>query len=184
MIPLRDKLLLENDTQNSPPLSHWDREFKKKFIPPADLPAFVDSLRREGKTIATLNGSFDLLHAGHLHIIFEAAAQADFLIVALNSDDSIKKYKSVNRPIIPLVDRLKMMAAISCVGAVTWFDETDPRAILSIIRPDVHVNGAEYGSQCIEADTVKEHGGKIHIVSLVPGLSTSEIIKKIQSTGH
>lgn len=73
------------------------------------------------------------------------------------------------------------MAALEFVDYVTWFDETDPRRILSEIKPDVHVNGAEYGENCIEAPTVKQHGGTIHIVQLIPGLSTSHIIKKIIS---
>ncbi len=75
-----------------------------------------------------------------------------------------------------------MMAALEMVDYVTWFDETDPRQILSRIKPDVHVNGAEYGENCIEAETVRSYGGKIHIVGLVPGLSTSQIIKKIVQT--
>lgn len=119
------------------------------------------------------------MHAGHLEIIYQASLVADILIVALNSDSSIKKYKSPNRPIIPLEERLKMMAALQFVDYVTWFDETDPIALLEKIKPDVHVNGAEYGAKCIEADTVKKHGGRVEIVQLVPGLSTSEIIKKI-----
>ena len=154
----------------------------QKQLNPAKLEETVRELRAAGKTIATLNGSFDLLHAGHLEIISEAAEQADVLIVALNTDRSIKQYKSPLRPIIPLEFRLKMMAALEVVDYVTWFEETDPRAILQKIKPDVHVNGAEYGKNCIEADVVKSNGGRIHIVSLVPGLSTSQIIKKITET--
>lgn len=135
-----------------------------------------------GKTIATLNGSFDLMHAGHLEMIYQASLQADVLILALNTDRSIQQYKSPLRPIIPLEFRLRMMAALEMVDYVTWFDETDPRQILSLIKPNVHVNGAEYGENCIEAEVVKSYGGKIHIVSLVPGLSTSQIIKKIVDT--
>jgi bifunctional ADP-heptose synthase (sugar kinase/adenylyltransferase) len=74
-----------------------------------------------------------------------------------------------------------MMTALGFVDYVTWFEETDPREILKIIKPNVHVNGAEYGENCIEAETVKSHGGKLHIVQLVPGLSTSQVIKKIRS---
>jgi len=154
----------------------------QKYIRREDLEKKVAELKAHGKTIGTLNGSFDLLHAGHLEMIYQASLQADVLIVALNSDASIKKYKSPLRPIIPLENRLQMMAALGMVSFVTWFDETDPRAILGLIRPDVHCNGAEYGADCIEADIVKEHGGKVHIVSLVPGLSTSNIIKKIKET--
>ncbi|MGK5594825.1 MAG: adenylyltransferase/cytidyltransferase family protein [Parachlamydiaceae bacterium] len=158
----------------------WHQAFKHKLIEPGLIEETVLKLKNAGKQIATLNGSFDLLHAGHLHIIYEASQVADVLIVALNSDASIRKYKSAHRPLVPLNDRLQMMAALSFVDYVTWFEETDPRSLLSKIKPDVHVNGSEYGSSCLEAPTVKQHGGKIHIVSLVPGLSTTEIIKKIQ----
>lgn len=161
----------------------WANASKEKIIQPDKLSAKVKELRRAGKTIATLNGSFDLLHAGHLQIIFEAAQQADLLIVALNSDHSIQQYKSVHRPIIPLQYRIQMMTALTFVDYVTWFDETTPIDILSIIQPDVHVNGSDYGKDCIEAEVVKKYGGKLHLVDLVPGLSTSKIIDKIRSEG-
>lgn len=159
----------------------WATYYKQKLIDPEALAETVDVLKKRGKTIATLNGSFDLLHAGHLHMIFEASKVADVLIVALNSDHSIKRYKNAERPIIPLDDRLKMMAALGFVDYVTWFDETDPRELLKKIKPDIHVNGAEYGHNCIESGVVKEHGGSVHIVELVPGLSTSQIIKRIHA---
>ncbi len=167
-------------------LSQKDKTFTEaaasKVIEPHLLEEKVAELRSGGKKIATLNGSFDLMHAGHLEMIYQASLCADVLILALNSDASIKQYKSPLRPIIPLEFRIKMMAAIEMVDFVTWFEETDPRQILGLIKPDVHVNGAEYGENCIEADVVRAHGGKIHIVSLVPGLSTSQIIKKIVET--
>ena len=155
--------------------------FMNKVIDPKNLEALITNLRSEGKAIATLNGSFDLMHAGHLYIIFEAAKTADVLIVALNTDSSIQRYKSPDRPIIALKYRLQMMAALMCVDFVTWFDETDPRALLGKIRPDVHVNGIEYGSQCIEKDVVEANGGKVHLVDRIDGLATSEIIKKIKT---
>lgn len=158
----------------------WLNAYKEKIIQPSDLKNKVAALRGEKKKIATLNGSFDLLHAGHLQIIFEASQVADILIVALNTDRSIQEYKSPKRPIIPLEYRLQMMAALQFIDYLTWFDETDPRMLLSTIQPDVHVNGAEYGENCIEAETVRSNGGRIHIVQLVPGLSTSSIIRKIQ----
>ncbi len=107
--------------------------------------------------------------------------QADRLIVALNSDASIRQYKSPTRPIITLQHRLEMMAALQFVDYVTWFEETDPRAILTKIRPDVHVNGVEYGANCIEAETVINLGGKIHLVDRIPSLSTSNVIEKIRT---
>lgn len=160
---------------------YWSEDYKNKVIAPEKIPSFVSEIRKQGKTIATLNGSFDLMHAGHLHMIYEASKEADFLIVALNTDSSIKKYKSPHRPIVPLEYRLQMMAALGFVDYVTWFDETDPRRILKEIKPDVHVNGAEYGENCIEAETVRSHGGRMRIVELVPGLSTTDVLKKITS---
>lgn len=153
----------------------------RKWIVPDLLSQKVEQIRSEGRSIATLNGSFDLLHAGHLEIIYQASLQADVLIVGLNTDASIQAYKSPLRPIVSLEYRKQMMAALEYVDYVTWFSETDPREMLKKIQPDVHVNGAEYGENCIEADVVKQGGGRIHIVTLVPGLSTSEIIKKILS---
>ena len=154
---------------------------RNKLVEPEQLDSWLQEVRDEGKTLATLNGSFDLLHAGHLHMFHSAADQADLLLVALNTDSSIQRYKSPSRPIVPLEDRLQMVAALGCVDAVTYFDETDPRALLERIKPDVHVNGAEYGKDCLEAETVKRHGGRIHIVELVPGRSTTDLIAKIRS---
>jgi len=161
-------------------VSHFDDYFVQKWIDPKELESKVAALKATGNTIVTLNGSFDLLHAGHLHMIHQASLQGDILIVALNSDSSIQKYKSPKRPIIPLPYRLRMMAAVDFVDYVTSFEETDPRALLQKIKPHVHVNGAEYGVNCIEAEVVKANGGRVHIVELIPGLSTSKIIEKIK----
>jgi D-glycero-beta-D-manno-heptose 1-phosphate adenylyltransferase len=154
--------------------------FDKKFIPLDSVEELSISLKKQGKTIATLNGSFDLLHAGHLHIIHEASKQADILIVALNSDESIRAYKSPDRPIIPLESRLQMLAALGFVDYVTSFEETTPFSFLEKVKPNVHVNGADYTEDCIEAPIVKAHGGSIHMVNLIDGLSTSNIITKIK----
>jgi len=159
----------------------WSEEYKKKTIDPQDIESTCLELRSRGKTIATLNGSFDLLHSGHLQIIYEASLLADVLIVCLNSDASIQQYKSPSRPIIPLQYRLQMMAALEFVDYVTTFQETTPLHILELIKPNIHVNGAEYGKDCLEAETVLRNGGAIHIVNLVPGLSTSNIIDKIKT---
>jgi len=153
---------------------------EKKLVEPAHLEHKISEIRQQKKTLATLNGSFDLLHAGHLYIIHQASLQADVLLVALNSDCSIQQYKSPSRPIIPLRYRLEMMAALEFVDYVTWFEETDPRALLSRIRPDVHVNGAEYGEQCIEAETVRSLGAKLHLVPRILSLATSAVIEKVR----
>lgn len=158
----------------------WLKRYHQKAVHPDQLSALVADLRRQGQTIATINGSFDLLHAGHLHILHAASTYCDNLIVALNSDASIRQYKSPDRPIVDLDNRMQMIAALECVDYVTCFEELDPRKLLSTICPDVHINGAEYGKECIEAATVESGGGRIEIVDLVPGLSTSDLITKIQ----
>jgi rfaE bifunctional protein nucleotidyltransferase chain/domain len=153
-----------------------------KIIDPKNIGEKIAEIKKKDLTIATLNGSFDLLHAGHLYIIYEASKTADILIVALNTDESIKKYKSPKQPIISLPQRVQMMTALSFVDYVTWFDETDPCNILNQIKPNVHVNGVEYGENCIEAATVKSNGGRVHLVERIPGLATSQIVKKIKAT--
>lgn len=152
---------------------------QSKILLPEDLEKKALQLKEGGKTIATLNGSFDLMHAGHLTILYEAKAQADILIVALNSDTSIQKYKSPLRPIIPLTYRLQMMASIAFVDYVTFYEETTPMNFIEKVKPHVHVNGADYGMNCIEAPTVKAIGARLHLVSIVPGLSTSQIIQRV-----
>lgn len=160
----------------------FERSICKKVIEPKILQETIKHLREEKKTIATLNGSFDLLHAGHLEIIYQASLQADILIVALNTDASIQQYKDAKRPIIPLQQRIVLVAGLGMVDYVTYFDETDPRELLLKIQPDVHVNGSEYGQNCIEKETILMQKGRIHIVEKIPGLSTSYIINKIKET--
>jgi D-glycero-beta-D-manno-heptose 1-phosphate adenylyltransferase len=158
----------------------WKEKALEKIIKPSLLEKKVQALKAKGLRIATLNGSFDLMHAGHLHIIYEASKQADVLIVALNTDSSIRSYKSKNRPIVPLEYRVEMMTALAFVDYVTWFDETTPCKILEIVKPHIHINGIEYGSDCVEAEVVKQGGGKIHLVKRVAGLSTTTLINKIK----
>lgn len=160
----------------------WRTYSQCKILSPDLLEGKVAELRQQKKSIATLNGSFDLLHAGHMYMLYEASKVADVLIVALNSDASIKAYKSLKRPIIPLSYRLEMLSAISFIDYLTWFEESDPCQLLEKIKPDVHVNGIEYGENCVEASIVKKHGGRLHLVERIPGLATSEIIETIRRT--
>ena len=158
----------------------WSKDCKRKIILPSDLEKAASEIKKN-QTLVTINGSFDLLHAGHLYMLQEAKKQGDRLLVALNSDESIKQYKNKDRPIISLDHRLEMMAALECVNFVTWFEETDPLKILSLIKPHVHVNGSEYGKNCLEADLINQQGGALHIVNLKDGLSTSNIVEKIRA---
>lgn len=151
-----------------------------KIVGREELGKRCEELRKAGKTIVTCNGSFDLFHYGHLCFLEEAKKQADVLIVGLNSDSSIKKYKSPDRPVITQDQRAALLSAMEIVGFVHIFDETDPIAFLEVVKPDVHVNGAEYGENCIEAPTVKKYGGRVHLMPKVAGLSTTGLIARIK----
>lgn len=139
----------------------------------------VRRLKAEGKTIVTYNGSFDLLHAGHVASLAEARSLGDALIVLLNSDKSVKSYKSSKRPIVPEKERAALLAAISVVDYICLFDEINPKRILDNIKPSVHANGADWGRDCLEREVVEKNGGKIHILKWTSGLSTSNLVKKI-----
>jgi len=152
-----------------------------RLVPRHGLAPLAATLRAKGKRIVTINGSFDILHNGHLHILNEARRRGEVLIVGLNSDASVRNYKGPARPIVPERQRAEMLLALRMVDYVHIFDEADPIAFLREINPDVHVNGSEYGEACIESQTVKRGGGTIHIVNRIPGLSTSGIVERVQS---
>ena len=161
-------------------IESWINE---KIIHPETIGKHLRDLKNKGKSIVTINGAFDLLHKGHLHILFEAKKQGDILVVALNTDACIKRSKGANRPVKTLQDRLAMLSAVRWVDFVTWFTQDDPRDFLKVARPDVHVNGSEYGPKCLEAQMLKQIGAKLHIVDLVAGLSTTNIVKKMEPCG-
>jgi D-beta-D-heptose 7-phosphate kinase/D-beta-D-heptose 1-phosphate adenosyltransferase len=154
-----------------------------RLVPRSALAQLAATLRAKGKRIVTINGSFDILHNGHLHILNEARKRGDVLIVGLNSDASIRSYKGPNRPMVTERRRAEMLLALRMVDYVHVFDEADPIAFLKQINPDVHVNGSEYGEDCIESGAVRQGGGTIHIVSRIPGLSTSGLIDTLHASG-
>jgi D-beta-D-heptose 7-phosphate kinase/D-beta-D-heptose 1-phosphate adenosyltransferase len=153
----------------------WDR----RLVERQELRGLVTRLRSNRRRIVTINGSFDLMHAGHVHILREARRQGDVLIVGLNSDRSIRENKGPSRPFVSQADRATMLFALRDVDFVHVFDEPTPNAFLAEIAPDVHVNGAEYGENCVEADTVKAGGGRIHLVARIAGLSTTDLSGRI-----
>jgi D-beta-D-heptose 7-phosphate kinase/D-beta-D-heptose 1-phosphate adenosyltransferase len=151
-----------------------------RLVARQSLAQLANTLRAKGKRIVTINGAFDILHAGHLYILNEASQCGDVLIVGLNSDRSVRSYKGPDRPVVPERRRAEMLLALRMVDYVHVFDEPDPIAFLSQIEPDVHVNGAEYGENCIEAETVTRGGGRIHVVARIPELSTSALIQSVR----
>ena len=144
-----------------------------------EIAKIAETLRAEGKTIVTTNGAFDLMHVGHVKSLAEAKKFGDVLIVGLNSGASVKRYKSPKRPIIGEDDRALMLAALELVDYVVIFDEDDPRELLSVIKTDVHCK-SKSGYLGIEEEVVKRTG-RVELIDDIPGISTSEIIKKIQA---
>lgn len=134
--------------------------------------------REEGKTIASTNGTFDIVHVGHIHLLSEAKAQGDVLVVGLNSDRSVKAYKSELRPIVPQDERARLLLALKAVDAVLMFDEPESARFVRELRPDVHVKDSTYGYDLLEAPIVAEYGGRIHLVEK-SGHSTTNVIEKI-----
>ena len=147
-----------------------------------EIGKIAEKLRRKGKKIVTCNGSFDILHIGHLKFLKEAKKQGNILIVGLNSDISIKKYKNKNRPITKQEYRAQMLAALELVDYITIYDEETPIHFVESVKPNVHVNGEEYGYDCIEAETVKRNNGKIYLVKMYRDFSTTKLIDKIFKT--
>jgi rfaE bifunctional protein nucleotidyltransferase chain/domain len=146
-----------------------------------DLKRIADQACRDGKTVVLTNGCFDLLHRGHVHILREAKALGDILIVAINSDRSVKAIKGPSRPVLSESDRTELLAAMEMVDYVALFDEPDPYDLIAAVRPNVLVKGGDWGSdQIVGADIVKRNGGKVAVIPYLKGFSTTEIIERIR----
>lgn len=142
----------------------------------------VSRLKNRGEVIVTFNGSFDVLHVGHIRALKEAKAQGDVLIVLLNSDFSIKSYKGSSKPINPQRHRAEFLASLECVDYVTTFDEITPVKILGRLNPHIHCNGSDWGKYCIERKVVEKNSGRIYLTKWTKRQSTSQLLQKIVST--
>lgn len=142
----------------------------------------VRRLRRAGKRIVTTNGSFDLLHVGHVRFLEQARRQGDVLIVLLNSDSSIRKLKGPSRPVLPQGSRAEMMAAIRWVDYVTVFFKDTPLQLLRRIKPDVHTKGGSWKPERIAAEKrlVASWGGKLKLFPMVGEYSTTNLVRSIE----
>ncbi|MEG2259766.1 MAG: D-glycero-beta-D-manno-heptose 1-phosphate adenylyltransferase [Oscillospiraceae bacterium] len=152
-----------------------------KLIERKNIEKLINGIHSEGKTAVTTNGCFDILHVGHVRYLQETKKFGDYLIVLLNSDDSVKKIKGDNRPINSELDRAEILNALTCVDYVVIFNEESPRNLLSEIKPDVHTKGADYTTETLpEADVILKNGGKLKFINFVEGKSTTNIINAIQ----
>ncbi len=149
-----------------------------KILPLKKLMTLRELWRWEGRTVAFTNGVFDILHAGHVKVLEKAKAQGDLLIVGVNTDASARSLdKAPGRPVNKWRDRAEVVAALACVDAVVGFSESTPERLMSRLKPDVHVKGGDYKpSDLPEA----KHAGRVVIVSLKKGYSTTGLIKRLQ----
>ena len=151
------------------------------LIKQSDLNDLLKRLKEQGKTIVTTNGCFDILHVGHVRYLEKAKSFGDVLIVALNSDKSVKSIKGESRPINNENDRAEVLSGLKSVDYVVLFDEDSPIDLLLQIKPDVHTKGADYTIESLpEAKGIMEAGGRIEFISFVEGKSTTSIIEKMR----
>lgn len=149
-----------------------------KLLSRTELRHRVNEWRRAGECITLANGNFDLLHVGHVRYLRGAKALGGKLVVAINSDDSVRRLKGEGRPIMPEHERAEIVAALADVDAVVIFSELDVRAIIREIRPDIQAKGTDYTTDSVpERDTVAECGGRVAIVGDPKDHSTSEILR-------
>lgn len=145
-----------------------------------DIQALVNIIHNSGKTVVCTNGCFDILHIGHVRYLEKTKSFADFSIVLLNSDKSVKSIKGPTRPINNENDRAELLSALRCVDYVVLFDEDSPRDLLDEIKPDVYTKGADYTMETLqEADIMRKNGTRVEFISFVEGKSTTNVIKRV-----
>lgn len=147
-----------------------------------DVSKIVRHLRGQGKSVVFTNGCFDLLHAGHIMMLHKARSFGDLLVLGLNSDESVRSLKGSQRPIVGQDDRAKIIASLDCVDYVVVFDELTPELLIKELMPDVLVKGGDYTTEeVVGREIVEEAGGRVELVPLVEGWSTSDIVQRIAS---
>ncbi len=147
-----------------------------------NITEFVKKLHDAGKTVVTTNGCFDILHVGHVRYLQKTKTFADYSIVLLNSDKSVKSIKGDSRPINNENDRAEVLMALSCVDFVVMFDEDSPAELLDEIKPDVYTKGADYTMDTLpERDIMIKNGTRVEFIDFVQGKSTTNIIEKINN---
>ena len=152
----------------------------KKLKTLSQLRRIASSERKKSRTIVLANGGFDVVHAGHVRYLEAAKGEGDILIVALNSDRSVRRLKGRGRPVLPETERAEIIAAFGCVDYVTIFDEPNVEEILNALQPDVHAKGSDYTKETVpERETVLAYGGRIAIAGGPKIRSASEVIPRL-----
>jgi D-beta-D-heptose 7-phosphate kinase/D-beta-D-heptose 1-phosphate adenosyltransferase len=147
-----------------------------------ELKSIASQAKARGQKIVFTNGCFDILHRGHLHLLREAKALGDLLIVAINSDRSVQQIKGSARPVISQAGRAELIAALEMVDYVILFDEVDPYRLIEELRPDILAKGGDWSTdQVIGGDIVEGGGGRVAVIPYLKGFSTTEIIERVRS---
>jgi rfaE bifunctional protein nucleotidyltransferase chain/domain len=148
-----------------------------------DVRALVAGLRQAGRTVVFTNGVFDLLHPGHVRYLQQARDLGDALVVGVNGDASVRRNKGAGRPINPERERAEVLAALACVDAVVIFDEDTPARIIQVVQPDILVKGADWpADQIVGRDTVEARGGRVVLMNVESGYSTTSIVERVQQS--
>ena len=155
------------------------RNAESKILSLEAMKAERARLKKAGRVLVFTNGSFDLIHAGHVSYLAFARGQGDALVVGLNSDASVKRYKGEQRPVVPQDDRARVLAALECVDYVVIFDEDEPAQLVAELIPDVLVKGEDWAHYVSGRDVVEKNGGKVVLAPLVKGRSTTDIIRRV-----
>jgi len=156
----------------------------EKLLPLDRAVEAVAELKRQGKRVVFTNGCFDLLHPGHTRYLAEARKLGDALLVAVNSDRSVRALKGPGRPILPQHERAEILAALGCVDYVTIFDDLTPRSVIARMLPQVLVKGADWGpGEIVGREEVEAAGGRVVSIPVVPGFSTSALIEAAVKLG-
>ncbi len=151
----------------------------KKIRTPQAAAKWVRAIQKKGKKVVFTNGCFDLLHSGHITYLEQARMQGDALILALNSDASVKRLKGPGRPLVALKDRTRVISALECVDCVTWFGENTPEKLIDLVIPRILVKGGDWPvEKILGAKTVLAHGGQVKSLNFVEGKSTTKLIQK------
>ena len=153
----------------------------EKIKSPAALQKFIDSHKNNGKKIVFCNGCFDLLHVGHIRYLKAAKNLGDILVLALNSDQSVRKLKGKGRPLMPLDERMEILAEFTFIDYITFFNEDTVTNLLLLLKPDIHAKGTDYTEESVpEREIVLSYGGQIRIAGDPKDHSSTEIIKKLK----
>lgn len=153
---------------------------KRKVLTESSAVRAAAALRKQGRKLVVVSGSFDLLHAGHIALLGKAKRYGDSLMVLLNSDASVRRYKGPGRPIVPERERAQMLANISDVDFVVLFDDINPKRMLGRLKPQIFCNGSDWGKDCIEREIVEKNGGRVKVIPMVGAYSTSDLLRSIR----